>query len=373
MRVLYFTDSMLPHMDGVVRTYCQLIETLQETSVDFKFYSPFKPGNEVAWTDRIRQVTSVPLPLYSDYRLSLPQLNRLYPELDAFQPDLVHVTSPSLHGMYALRYARRRRLPVVTSYHTHFVDYFSYYGYGKFETYGWQYLRWFHNQFDMTYVPSHSAEADLIDNGIGPTALWQRGIDLERFSPDFRSETLRRHLGAVEKPILLFVGRLVKEKDVDDLADAHLCLKARGYDYKLVIVGEGPARPALEERLTDAHFAGHQSGRQLSTYYASADLFLFPSTTETFGNVILEAFASGLPAIVSDKGGCKDLVTPRVNGLIAKANAPENLADKAAFFLDSKSHINHYRLAATETAAQYSWGEVNRRLLSSYEQLIEAA
>ena len=372
MRVLYFADSMPPHMDGVVRTYCQLVETLQEESVAFQFYSPFKPGHEVTWADQVRQVPWLPLPLYTDYRVSLPQLNRLYPELDGFRPDLVHVTSPTLHGLYGLKYARRRGLPVVTSYHTHFVDYFSYYGLSKFETMGWQYLRWFYNQFDMTYVPSRSTEADLAVQGIGRTALWQRGIDLDRFSPRFRSAELRRAMGAEDLPVLLFVGRLVKEKDVDDLADAHARLQAQGHVYKLAIVGDGPAKADLMARLPDAHFAGHQSGQALSEYYASADLFLFPSTTETFGNVILEAFASGLPAIVSDKGGCQDLVTPRVNGLIAQANDPGDLADKAAFFLQSKSHINHYRLAATETATRYSWGEVNRRLLSSYDSLINA-
>jgi len=371
MKVVYFTDTMLPNMDGVVRTYCNLIDTLETENIDYKFYSPFKPSKEIIWHKKIRQVSYVPFFLYTDYRVTIPHINRLYPELDSYNPDLIHVVSPTLHGIYGLRYAQRRGIHAVTCYHTNFIDYFSYYGFAKFETFGWQYLKWFYNQFDKVYAPSNSSINELRKHGINNhTELWQRGIDLDKFSPEYRSDDLRQSIGAKDIPILLFVGRLVKEKDIDDLIDVVSILKKQRYDFKLVVVGDGPARNEMEEKLPFAHFTGYLSSTELSVWYASSDLFVFPSTTETFGNVILEAFASGLPAIVVNKGGCADLVTPRVNGYIANPHDPSDFATKISFFLDSKSDINHFSIAAIETAQNYNWNVINKNLIDSYKKLV---
>jgi glycosyltransferase involved in cell wall biosynthesis len=270
-----------------------------------------------------------------------------------------------------LKYARRRKIKVVASYHTHFVSYLTYYGFHKkLEDVGWGYLRWFYNQFDRIFVPSASVAWELESHGFKRIELWQRGVNLKDFSRSFRDEKLRESIGAQNKPVLVFVGRLVKEKDLDDLVAANRLLRKKNYDYKLVIVGDGPMRAELEQKLPDAVFPGFLKGRDLSRWYSSADIFVFPSTTETFGNVILEAFASGLPAIVANKGGVVDLISDGQDGFIAKANSPRDLTAKISRLLEDRELLKKMGAAAEKKARFYGWSEVNKRLIRSYEKLI---
>lgn len=370
MRIAYFTDTLPPQMDGTVRTVNHLIQTLDEEGVKYWLFSAFKPGEEIAYSGRVRKVASIPFFLYTDYRVALPQFSRIDKDLDEFQPDLLHVTSPTLHGLYGLKYARRRGLPVVASYHTHFVHYFSYYGLSRFESWGWAYLRWFYHQFDRVYAPSRRVIAELKRHGIEKCELWQRGIALERFSPDFRNDDLRRSVGCQERKILLFVSRLVKEKDILDLVEVSRILDRRSYAFRLVFVGEGPMRDTLREQLPDAYFAGHQEGCRLAEWYASADIFVFPSSTETFGNVILEAMASGVPVVGVREGGVADLVDHRVDGLLAEPHDPRDFSDNVAFLLDHPEESRKQADRAKAKAADYSWHTINRGLLQSYRALI---
>jgi glycosyltransferase involved in cell wall biosynthesis len=326
MKIAYFTETLPPQTDGVVNTLCRLADTLESEKVDFRFYSPFKPGSEVGWTDRVKRVASMPLPLYDYYRIGLPFLHNLQSDLDAFGPDLVHAVSPTPLGWAGIEYARRRGLPVVTSYHTHFTRYLTYYGLEKAETAGWQYLRWFHNRGRRTYAPTPSAIRELEARGFHSLELWSRGIDLERFHPGRRSEAFRQRVGAGGLPVLLFVGRLVREKDLDDLVRAAEALRGRGRMFRMVFAGDGPMRAELEARLPDARFLGFLRHEALAECYASADLFVFPSTTETFGNVVLEAFASGLPVVAADRGGVADLVSHGRDGFLAGGRDPADFA-----------------------------------------------
>jgi len=372
MKIAFFTDALPPHFDGVVNSILHLIDTLEKEKVDFRCFSPFMPGEDVEWRERVSKIFSIPFILYSDYKLAIPYVNRLSSQLDAFHPDLVHVVSPTLLGFYGLKYAKKRNIKVVASYHTHFVSYLTYYGFHKnLERVGWSYLRWFYNQFDRVYVPSLNVSQELKRYGFKRIELWERGVDLNFFSPSFRSEELRKSLGAADKPLLLFVGRLVKEKDLDDLVSVDRILKRRGHDFKLAVVGDGPMKEDLEEQIPDAIFSGFLKGNDLSKWYASADLFVFPSTTETFGNVILEAFASGLPAIVANKGGVVDLVTSGQDGYVAKANSPRDFAAKIGRLLKNREKMEQMARGAREKALDYGWDVINMRLLQSYKDLIK--
>ena len=373
MKVVYFTESLPPNTDGVQRTLCYLVETLESEKVDYKFYSPFKPDKNIEWTNKVRKILSVPLILYKDYRVGIPYFSGLKSELDKFKPDIIHITSPTLLGNYGLSYAKKRDIKAVSSYHTHFISYITYYGFPKkLENIAWGYFKWFYNQFDCIYAPSPSAVKELDNHGISRVELWQRGVELSRFSPKHRNDQLRKYLGAEDKSILLFVGRLVKEKDLDDLIKANDLLKQRGNDFKLVLVGDGPMREELEEKLPDALFAGYRHKKELSEFYASADVFVFPSTTETFGNVVLEAFASGLPAVVVNKGGVADIVNDKKDGFIAEPNNPTDFADKIEFLLNSENELIKMGYQAQITAKNYRWDYINRNLLKSYENLINA-
>lgn len=370
MKIAYFTESFLPNTDGVSHTFGRLIETLLKNQIDFRFFSPFKPDTDDAWNEKVRKITSFTFPLYKKYKLALPIFDNPREELDQFKPDLIHVTAPTPLSRFGIKYAEKNNIPVVASYHTHFVSYFSYYGFQSMESLGWGILRWFHNQCAMNYAPSKSAAALLREQGIKNVGLWERGIDVEMYSPKYRSEALRRELGAEKVPILLFVGRLVKEKDLDDLIAADQILRADGYSYKLVAVGDGPMREELKEKIPDIHLPGYLLGRELSEMYASADIFVFPSTTETFGNVIQEAFASGTPVVAVKAGGPGDLVISGHNGLLAKANEPQDFADKCKLLLRNDRFRKYLGNYARRDMLEKTWEKNNLRLIESYREVI---
>jgi len=374
MKIAYFTESLLPHVDGVSRTLAQLFGTLEARGVEFRVHSPFVPGPEVSWSGRVRPVRYIRFPLYPDYRVSLPWGHGVGDELDAWAPDLVHVVSPTPLASWAQRWAARRGVPVVSSFHTHFVSYFRYYGVPALEGFGWGMLRRFYARCARVYAPSRSIIRELESHGIGRLELWSRGMDTRRFSPAFRDPELRRALGADDDtPVLLLVSRLVKEKDLADLVEMDGLLRAREVRHRLVLVGDGPMRAELEARLPHAHFAGHQAGEALARWYASGDVFVFPSTTETFGNVVTEALASGLPAVVVDRGGPPDQIEPGENGWIARANDPADLADRVASLLRDPQARARMGRRAVASARERDWSAINGRLLDSYAAVVAAA
>jgi phosphatidylinositol alpha 1,6-mannosyltransferase len=372
MKIAYFSESLLPHVDGVSRTLAQLFSFLERANVDFRVWSPFVPPSELSWADRVREVPYIRFPPYPDYRLAVPLGHRISQRLDEYGPELLHVVSPTPVAVRAQKYAQRRRIPVVSSFHTHFVSYFRYYGIGGLEGLGWRLMRSFYARCEVVYAPSRGIIRELAEHGIHNTELWSRGIDLARFSPRWRDPEVRARMGADDDtPVLLLVSRLVKEKNLADLVRADALLRQAGHRYRLVLVGDGPMRRELEKALPDACFAGHQSGEALARWYASGDVFVFPSTTETFGNVILEAQASGLPAVVVDRGGPPDLVREGETGLIARANDPADFAARVGTLLADPEARRRMGCHAREAAAAHDWSSINGRLLDSYRAVME--
>jgi phosphatidylinositol alpha 1,6-mannosyltransferase len=371
MRVAYFTESLFPHVDGVSRTLAQLFTTLLQRGIDFRVYSPFVP-TEVPWADRVHRVPYFRFPLHPDYRVSLPYGHDALDDAARFGPDLVHVVSPTLMPARAQKWAASRGIPVVASYHTHFVSYGRFYRMGWLEGWGWWMNRRFYARCERVYPPSFSMVRELAEHGITNTEVWSRGIDLNRFSPRFRDPELRRLAGADEHtPLLLMVSRLVKEKDLADLVEMERLLKARGSRHRLALVGDGPMRAELEQALPDAYFAGHQGGEALARWYASGDVFVFPSTTETFANVVLEAEASGTPPVVVDRGGPPDLVEHGVTGFIARPNDPADLADHVERLVQDAQLRRRMGTAAHTAAQGRDWPTINGALIESYGRVIE--
>jgi glycosyltransferase involved in cell wall biosynthesis len=337
MKLAYFTESIPPNTDGVGRTMCHLIRTLDSEKIDYRVFAPFKPDHSTPWSRNVHKIGSVPFLPYKDYRISVPDLLQISRLLDRFSPDLIHITSPTPMGIYGVRYAKKRKIKVVASYHTHFTDYFSYYGLRNAEKAGWSYLKWFYNSCDRIYAVSPSSADRLKGQGFKDVELWMHGVELAQFSPKYRRSDLRKSIYAETRPIFLFVGRLVKEKGLDILVAADRILRAKGHDFQLVFVGEGPMRSELQEKLPNAHFTGILHGVRLSEWFASADLFVFPSRTETLGNVIIEAFASGIPAVCVGQGGALDIVDHGRNGMLAKPDDPADFADTIEIFLKDRS------------------------------------
>jgi glycosyltransferase involved in cell wall biosynthesis len=371
MKVAFFIDTLPPHHDGVVKTICQLIETLEKKNIDFRLFSSFKPGPQFGWTCRVQKVFSLPFVLYTDYRMGFPYLQGVFKTLDAFKPDLIHSVGPTFLSLYGSSYALRRKVKSVASYHTNFISYLPYYKFPRPAKPLAIYLqRRFYNRFDRVLVPSASAREDLSKTGIRNISIWPRGVNLEKFSPVHRSRDVRLSCRAESKPLLLYVGRLVKEKNLNHLVYALKMLRSKGHVFQMVFVGGGPMKKDLQSRIPDAHFTGFLTGRPLSEWYASADLFVFPSITETFGNVVLEAMASGIPALVSNQGGVKELVQEGVTGFVAEPNSPKDLAKKIEIALTNRDILSRMGREARKRAEERSWQKANLALLRCYEQVL---
>lgn len=370
LRIAFFSESLLPLVDGVSLTLNNLFLALESAGIEFRVYAPFRPGADVPWSRRVRLVRSFRFPLYRDYRISVPGGRAVTADLDAWKPDLIHVVSPTPMAVWAQSYARRRGIPVVATFHTHFVSYFPYYGARGLEGLGWRILRWFHGRCAATYAPSSSIVEELTRQGVPNVRLWSRGVDTGRFSPAHRDDALRASLGAGDDaPLVLMVSRLVKEKDLADLVRADRVLRQRGRSYRLALVGDGPMRRRLERDLPHAHFAGYQAGDDLARWYASADVFVFPSTTETFANVVQEAMASGVPAVVVDRGGPPGVIEPGRSGLVARAHDAVDIADRIEHLLLDAGARRRMGRAGRLRALGRTWPAVNAQLIAGYRRL----
>jgi glycosyltransferase involved in cell wall biosynthesis len=230
--------------------------------------------------------------------------------------------------------------------------------------------RWFYARCTATYAPTQNIVLELQAHGIGNVKLWSRGVDPCLFSPSWRCDGLRRHLEVSDvTPLVLLVSRLVKEKDLADLVHMDRELRRRGVPYRLALVGDGPLRKRLQRALPHAHFAGHQSGSALSRWYASADIFVLPSTTETFANVVQEAMASGLPAVVVDRGGPAGVIEPGRSGLVARAHDPVHLADQVELLLADASLRRSMGQAGRQRALERTWDDVTAAMIAEYRAL----
>ncbi|UXP30919.1 glycosyltransferase family 1 protein [Reichenbachiella agarivorans] len=328
-KVVLFADVLEEDFDGVSVTLNKIIANFPKDRFDLLIVTPHPPKDVSSIDFKILICPYVGLPFQEGYRLGLPnRMKGLRAELDQFKPDVLHFTSPSLLGRYAIKYARRNSLPVMTIYHTHYPTYFKYYlgKVGDFLFGGLfnQGMAWYYKNADLTLVPTEPVRKDLEKLGIkrDTMAIWGRAIHANRFNPHFRKEDFFKGRIPEGNKTVLFVSRLIKEKNVSVLADMYELFERKNKKITMVITGDGPEKEWLEEKMPSALFTGKLRGEELSRTYASADLFFFPSDSETFGNVVLEAMASGTPVVAADAGGPSDIV---INGETGYLSAPGSL------------------------------------------------
>ncbi len=372
LRIALFTGNYNHVEDGVSRTLGRLVGYLLDEGHDVLVFGPTidepleQPGRFVA-------VPSIAAPGRPEYRVSTGFPAEARREAVRFAPHVVHIATPDVLGHKALRWARDLRIPVVSTYHTHFASYLDYYRLGLAEGALWAALRRFYDRCDEVYAPTPTMRDALVEHGISSTIrLWPRGIELDRFNPEVRSADWRRAHGfAPDDVVVTFVSRLVKEKGLDVFSDTVRSLQAEGRPVRALVVGEGPERASLAADLPGAVFTGHLSGDELSMAYASSDVFLFPSETETFGNVTLEAMASGLGVVAADAAGTASLIDSGRTGLLCPPRDRPAFADATRRLVEDAALRHRLGEAAREAARAYDWPEVLARMAKYYRGVAE--
>ncbi|SFL86760.1 glycosyltransferase family 1 protein [Variovorax sp. OV329] len=372
LRIALVTETYPPEVNGVALTLQRVVEGLRDLQHDIQLVRPRQAEGDLARrVDRLDEVLmrGVPIPRYPEMKMGMPANKALGQLWSRHRPDLVYIATEGPLGWSALQIAHKLRLPVCSDFRTNFHAYSKHYGIGWLYRPIMGYLRKFHNRTAFTMVPSESLRQQLRANGFERLVLVTRGVDTELFSPARRSEALRQSWGATpETPVALFVGRLAAEKNLGALANAFNAMRAQRADTKLVVVGEGPAAQQLASSVPDAIFAGTRRGEELGSYYASADLFVFPSMTETFGNVTLEAMASGLAVLAYDHASAGQMIRSGENGLIAPLADEAEYVRLAHHLVASPAHARQMGLRARETAGDAGWD----RIVAQVEEVLLA-
>ncbi|QEH38002.1 GDP-mannose-dependent alpha-mannosyltransferase [Aquisphaera giovannonii] len=383
MRVTLVTETYFPQVNGVSRTLGELVKHLLERGDEVQLIRPNYGAEAERTADRegdgtdglrVLRVKSIPMPFYMELFLPLPPFGPARRAIDEFRPDVVHIATEATLGLAALRHVRRRGLPVVSSFHTNFDQYSRHYRVGWSKGIVCRYLRWFHNRTRETYVPSPTTIGELTTMGFERLVLWPRGVDGTLFRPDRPGRAaVRDALGfAPDDTVISYVGRIAPEKNVGYLAEALAQVAARAPGVKVILVGDGPSRPELERRLGPiARFVGYRTGEDLADHYAAGDLFAFSSLTETFGNVVLEAMASGMPVVALRAGGVGDTVREGVNGLLVEAGDPPSRFAEAllSLVIDPGRRVAMAH-AARAFALTQTWDAIMGGLRDRYEAAI---
>ncbi len=371
VRIAFFLEVMQEDFDGVAITMHQIIRHIPKDKIDAIFITPQPPQKDIGFPVHVCKYFVLP-EKGKEYRVGLPGRTKGLDELlDSFQPQLVHFSSPTFMGWYAYRYAKKHEIPVTSIYHTHYDGFMDYY-FKKFP-FLIKPSKWIISKFyelykgcDRVFAPTASMKEFLMAYGVDESriAIWGRGVNADRFNPNSRDEGFWNELPTENKKIL-FVSRLVKEKEPETLIRLHGLLGKRR-DLSLIIVGDGPTREELESKMPDAYFAGSLFGDDLAKAYSSSDLFVFPSTTETFGNVVLEALASGLPVIAADAGGPGDIVKHQQTGELVEPQNEQAFYDAIVRFADDKTYYQQCREHAVAYAKSQSWEMLCENLFENY-------
>jgi len=369
MKIAIYAGMFKEDQDGSTKTLYRLTDTLLNQGFEVGIWA-------FASTPLCRQrltvftIPSLPLPLYPDYRISLP-LPRVRKQLTRFRPDVIHITVPDFAGLQMTRFAGKRGIPVITSYHTDYPSYLRTYHLQWCSRALWRYFRYFYNRSQAVLVPTHTMGHRLKSNGIGPVTVWGRGIHSGFFHPRNRSRDLRRQWKAVDRTVILYCGRFVWYKALNVFIEVYqYFMETCPRKVRFVLAGDGPVAGELQSRMPEAVFTGYLRGRALAKVYASSDIFLFPSATETFGNVVLEALASGLPSVVSAVGGCREIVVRAGGGMVCPAGDSRAFYRACRSLMEDSQRYAHYRRNGIRHARSQDWRQINMQVINWYYRLV---
>lgn len=375
LRVALFSGNYNYVRDGANQALNKLVRHLLDRGVKVRVYSPTTNTPAFAPEGDLVSVPAWPVPGgRGEYKIALGLPKAPRADLEAFKPNLVHVSAPEFLGHAAVAWARDRGIPAVASLHTRFETYPRYYGIGFVEPWLIRRLTRFYNKFDRVVVPGNSIAELIREWGVTtPVSIWSRGVDHARFNPQRRDDAWRRSLGIPDDVAAIgFLGRLVLEKGLDIFAEVARELKRREVPHRILVIGEGPAREWFAERVPDAIFTGFQSGDDLGRAVAGMDVFFNPSVTETFGNVTSEAMACGVPVVAAKATGAMDLVDEGATGFLVPPRDVNAYADAIERLARDGAMRRSFGAAGHTKMQSYVWDRVNQAVLDAYLEVTAA-
>ena len=378
MKIAYFTDTFTPEINGVTNTLNKLSHYLETKGIQHAFFTADYSNRGVKEPDiltgmkRVHRFPGVKLSISPESCLAFPKKSKITGLCDSFAPDLVHVTTEFGIGYKGVKYAVSRGIPLIMSSHTDYSGYLKYHNLNTFELAVERYLKWFYSFSEKTLVPSKHSLERLKQRGYKNLGIWSRGVDTSRFNAGFKSPELRSRLGAGDKFVFLYVGRLSPEKGL------HILLHSIGEINRLfpekavfIFTGDGPCADNIRQSgFKNVIMTGFKRDRELSEIYASCDCFAFPSGTETFGNTPLEAMASGLPVVSIANGGVTDFLTHNYNSLLSVDGDKNAFTKNLISIMESEMLRNELSKNAVSTALSRDWNGVFSSLLNDYSELL---
>ncbi len=370
LRVALFSETFLPKLDGVVTVMCLLLDHFKSRGIEAMMFSGGKHVDSYNGFPIVSITPSVPMPMYPEIRMTIP-MRKTFQALQEFDPDIIHIASPMHTGLAFMRFAKKLDKPMVMSFHTHIMSMAKFYKLGFLEGILWSLHRYVYNKALYRWATSKRVQEELLAHGFGPTGLWRRGVDPSIFSPGPVDMEVRARLsnGNPEKTLLLFVGRLAPEKQIEQIKHVLEAIP----NTHLVIVGDGPFRDKLEKIYSGmpVTFAGYLSGQNLTEAYRAADIFTFPSAIETFGLVVAEAMAVGLPVVSSRVGGIPEIITSGENGYIFEPNDVSTMINYVRDLVEHPQKREMMSKRAVEAVQHLTWPAIMDELIADYYRIIE--
>jgi glycosyltransferase involved in cell wall biosynthesis len=372
LRVALFSGNYNYVRDGANQALNRLVGYLLRQDVKVRVYSPTVKNPAFEATGDLVSIPAIPIPGRAEYRLPIALPGRVKRDLAEFNPNVVHVSSPDIVGHRAVTWARKNKIAAVASVHTRFETYLAYYHLQAFEPDVRAILRRFYSRCEVVMAPAESTAAILRAQRMNrDIAIWARGIDRDQFNPGRRDMEWRRSLGiADDEMVIAFLGRVVMEKGLDVFSDAIHAFAAHKVKHRVLVIGEGPARPWFEEQLPEAIFVGQQTGTDLARALASCDVLLNPSITEAFGNVTVEAMACALPVVAADASGATNLVTNGVTGTLVDPDDLEEFADALEAYARDPELRRRHGEAGLAMAETMDWDTINSKVIRVYKHAI---
>ena len=370
LRIAVVTETWPPEVNGVAMTLAKLVQGLSHRNHDVQLIRPRQTKTDSPMSDSSLEevlMRGMPIPRYPELKLGLPSKKTLVKTWTLRRPDVVHIATEGPLGWSALQAAKVLKLPVTSDFRTNFQSYSKHYGVGWLRKPIVAYLRKFHNATACTMVPTRELMRTLSQNGFANLKVVSRGVDTKLFNISKRDTSLRSSWGATDDTkVLISVGRMAPEKNLDQVLKTYDALKSTGQAFKLVMVGDGPLKEQFQKRYPEIIFPGMLSQTNLATYYASSDLFIFPSQTETFGNVTLEALASGIPVLAFDCAAARDWVQTGVNGWLIAENNPEGFAAQAVTIFNSKDLLDQITQSTRQQVVHLDWDQIAEQVESVF-------